>query len=43
MSCRVLGRQVENACMNVVAEKARNLGVAELIGKYKPTAKRTAW
>jgi FkbH-like protein len=39
MSCRVLGRQVENACMNVVAEKAKHLGVAEIVGEYIATAK----
>ena len=39
MSCRVLGRQVENACMNVVAEKAKNLGAAEIVGEYIATAK----
>lgn len=39
MSCRVLGRQVESACMNVVAQRAKNLGVAEIIGEYIPTAK----
>ncbi len=39
MSCRVLGRQVESACMNVLAERAKNLGVAEIVGEYIPTAK----
>lgn len=39
MSCRVLGRQVESACMNVLAERAKNIGVAEIIGEYIPTAK----
>lgn len=39
MSCRVLGRQVESACMNVVAERAQNLGVAEIVGEYIATAK----
>ena len=39
MSCRVLGRQVEEATMNLVAEQARALGVHRLRGVYKPTAK----
>jgi FkbH-like protein len=39
MSCRVLGRGVEQATMNIVAEEARRLGVQRLIGTYLPTAK----
>lgn len=39
MSCRVLGRQVEEACMNVLADMAKRRGVTELIGEYIPTAK----
>jgi FkbH-like protein len=39
MSCRVLGRQVEEACLNVLAEQARALGARRLIGEYLPTAK----
>lgn len=39
MSCRVLGRQVENACMNVLVERAKNLGITEMIGEYIATAK----
>jgi predicted enzyme involved in methoxymalonyl-ACP biosynthesis len=39
MSCRVLGRQVELATMNLVAEQARRLGAERLIGEYLPTSK----
>lgn len=39
MSCRVLGRQVEEATMNLVASEAQRLGAARLIGDYVPTQK----
>jgi FkbH-like protein len=39
MSCRVLGRQVEEATMNLVAERAAELGAAKLVGEYLPTKK----
>jgi FkbH-like protein len=39
MSCRVLGRQVEAATLNLVAELARRRGATRLIGEYRPTAK----
>jgi FkbH-like protein len=39
MSCRVLGRQVENACMNVLAARAKLMETQEIIGEYIPTAK----
>ena len=39
MSCRVLGRQVEEATMNLVVERARELGGQELIGEYVPSKK----
>ncbi len=39
MSCRVLGRQVEAATLNLVAAQARALGASRLIGEYLPTAK----
>lgn len=39
MSCRVLGRQVEQATLNLVAAEARELGARRLIGEYRPTAK----
>lgn len=39
MSCRVLGRQVEEATMNLLAEQALRRGVSYLSGKYVPSAK----
>ncbi len=39
MSCRVLGRQVEEAMMNVVVAQARARGVRRIFGHYIPTAK----
>jgi FkbH-like protein len=39
MSCRVLGRQVEEATLNVVMAEAARLGARKLIGEYRPTAK----
>lgn len=39
MSCRVLGRKVEEACLNVLAERCAALGAKKLIGLYRPTAK----
>jgi FkbH-like protein len=39
MSCRVLGRQVEEATLNLVTAEARRLGATQLIGEYRPTAK----
>ena len=39
MSCRVLGRQVEQATLDVIVERARALGVSRLVGEYFPTAK----
>jgi FkbH-like protein len=39
MSCRVLGRQVEEAMMNVVADQARARGARRIFGHYIPTAK----
>ena len=39
MSCRVLGRQVEQATLNLIAAEARRLGAESLIGHYLPTAK----
>ena len=39
MSCRVLGRQVEEATLGLVAEAARSLGARRLVGVFKPTAK----
>lgn len=39
MSCRVLGRKVEEACLNVLAERSAVLGAKKLIGHYRPTEK----
>lgn len=39
MSCRVLGRRVEEACLNVLAERCREGGAQRLIGRFLPTEK----
>ncbi len=39
MSCRVLGRQVEAATLNLIVEQAECRGIKRLIGEYYPTAK----
>ena len=39
MSCRVLGRQVELATLNLIAERARELGARRLVGEYRPSLK----
>ena len=39
MSCRVLGRCVENAVLNTIAAYARSHGAAALTGSYIPSAK----
>jgi FkbH-like protein len=39
MSCRVLGRGVECATLNLLVEQARQRGVQRLIGQYLPTEK----
>jgi FkbH-like protein len=39
MSCRVLGRQVEQATLDIVAAQARALGARRLIGEYLVTPK----
>jgi FkbH-like protein len=39
MSCRVLGREVEKATLQVIVEAARKVGCKVLIGEYIPTAK----
>ena len=39
MSCRVLGRRVEEACLNVLVEAAGRRGWGRLVGVYQPTAK----
>ncbi|HEX4183802.1 MAG TPA: HAD-IIIC family phosphatase, partial [Caulobacteraceae bacterium] len=39
MSCRVLGRRVEEACLAHLAAAAAQDGAVELVGRYRPTAK----
>jgi FkbH-like protein len=39
MSCRVLGRRVEEAILQYIVEQARLRGITEIIGRYIPTAK----
>jgi len=39
MSCRVLGRQVEQATLNFLVEEARRRGYKALVGEFRPTAK----
>jgi FkbH-like protein len=39
MSCRVLGRGVEQSALNVLVSEANRLGASRLIGEYRPTAK----
>jgi FkbH-like protein len=39
MSCRVLGRRVEEAILQFIAEEARLKGITEIIGRYVPTAR----
>jgi predicted enzyme involved in methoxymalonyl-ACP biosynthesis len=37
MSCRVLGRRVENMVLREILNHAREAGISKLIGVYKPT------
>ncbi len=39
MSCRVLGRGVEEATLNLLVERATEMGCNTLLGEYRPTAK----
>jgi predicted enzyme involved in methoxymalonyl-ACP biosynthesis len=39
MSCRVLGRRVEEAILQHLVRAARAAGASELIGRYIPTAR----
>jgi FkbH-like protein len=39
MSCRVLGRKVENMVLREILEKARAAGVRKLTGTYRPTTR----
>jgi FkbH-like protein len=39
MSCRALGRQVEPTTLNLIAERAKEIGARRILGKYIPTKK----
>lgn len=39
MSCRVLGRRVEESVLQYLVEQARGRGISEIVGHYIPTAK----
>jgi FkbH-like protein len=39
MSCRVLGRRVEETILQYLVEQARVRGITEIVGRYIPTAK----
>jgi FkbH-like protein len=39
MSCRVLGRRVEEALLEYLVQQARLRGISEIIGRYIPTAR----
>ena len=39
MSCRVLGRQVEEATLNLIAQEAARRGAKKLVGIYRPSAR----
>jgi FkbH-like protein len=39
MSCRVLGRQVESATLDLIVTEAARLGARRVVGEYIPTKK----
>ncbi len=39
MSCRVLKRQMEDAMLDTLVKRSRELGIEEILGYYYPTAK----
>jgi predicted enzyme involved in methoxymalonyl-ACP biosynthesis len=39
MSCRVLGRRVEEAILQHLVQQARLRGITEIVGRYIPTAR----
>ena len=39
MSCRVLARGAEAACLNVLADAARRAGATALLGEYRPSSR----
>ena len=41
MSCRVLGRRVENAVLHEIVNTARERGISRLVGRYIPSDRNT--
>lgn len=41
MSCRVLGRQVEEAVLNLLVARARGIGARRIVGEYRPTERNS--
>ncbi len=41
MSCRVLGRRVEQAVLQELVSHARSLGIVRLVGAYRPTERNS--
>ncbi|HXL73770.1 MAG TPA: hypothetical protein VN963_09110, partial [bacterium] len=41
MSCRVLGRGVEQAMLDLLVQESEKKGVKRLVGQYFPTAKNS--
>ncbi len=41
LSCRVIGRNIENKMLDFIKEEARKQGAKEIIGEYIPTEKNT--
>ena len=39
ISCRVLGRRVEEAILQYLVEQARRKGITSMVGRYIPSAK----
>lgn len=39
MSCRVLGRRVEEAVLNEIVRRARAVGITQIVGLYRPTSR----
>jgi predicted enzyme involved in methoxymalonyl-ACP biosynthesis len=39
MSCRVLGRRVEELTLQLIVERAMALGCSRVVGQYVPTSK----
>ena len=39
LSCRVMGRKIEDAILSKILQKAKNEGVQKIIGNYIPTKK----